>query len=701
MSSAGLGKVGVFSWGVRRLPQLATFLDCDELVFRPGALRAGSLAAVAGWGHKPTARRARDYAKRHGVRYLALEEGFLRSAGIGKREAPLSLLVDDLGIYYDAGQPSRLERWLAGEENDHGAGEDPLADEVLLARARRCRERIVESGVSKYNHAPDELPAALADGEPYVVVADQTFDDASVSLGLADASTFERMLDAAIAEHPGTRIVVKVHPGTVAGIKRGYLAQTPRAGVIVVARDVNPLALLRGAKHVYVCTSQFGFEALLLGVPVTCFGAPFYAGWGLTSDRLRLERRGRKRSLDQLVAAALLLYPRYVSPLSGQLCQAEEIIEHLALQRRLFAENRRSFVCFGFSAWKQPFVRRYLHAPGNVVRFVDSPEGLAGSSLQADTTAVVWASRKSAAISAWAEAERVPLWNMEDGFLRSVGLGSDLTAPGSLVLDRQGIYYDPRTPSGLETILQEGAFTPGEVERAGHLRERIVAARVSKYNTAADVSLRVAAAPGQRVVLVPGQVEDDASVRHGSPTVPDNRSLLRAVRAACPDAYVLYKPHPDVLSGNRQGAIDAGSEKLWDELVLHVPIAECLSVATEVHTMTSLVGFEALLRGLTVVTYGQPFYAGWGLTQDRCPLPRRTRRLTLDELVAGTLLRYPRYVSWTSRAFCSAEDKVRELERQRQRPDRLARLPRLARKFVALASSALEWARWRELDRAR
>src|SRR5262245_32954676 len=110
--AVGLGRVGVFSLGVQRLPQLRTFLGCNELVYRPGARRAGSLDAVVGWGHKPTARLARKYAAQHGVPYVALEEGFLRSAGIGKREAPLSLLLDDVGIYYDAGQPSRLERLL-------------------------------------------------------------------------------------------------------------------------------------------------------------------------------------------------------------------------------------------------------------------------------------------------------------------------------------------------------------------------------------------------------------------------------------------------------------------------------------------------------------------------------------------------------------------------------------------------------------
>ncbi|HEV8246655.1 MAG TPA: hypothetical protein VGP93_12845, partial [Polyangiaceae bacterium] len=554
-----LGRIGVFSVGVARLPRLKAFLACEELVFRPSAAQAKSLAAVVGWGHKPTADRAREYAELHGVRYLALEDGFLRSVGLGKRTPPLSVVIDDLGIYYDARAPSRLERILAGEGTPGG---DALADPALLERARQCRERIVETDVSKYNHAPDVLSPELLQGDPYVVVADQTFDDASVAQGLAGPETFERMLEAAIAEHPSARIVVKVHPETIAGKKRGYLAQRPRdTRVTIAAEDMSPRTLLRRASHVYVCTSQLGFEALLSGVPVSCFGVPFYAGWGLTDDRQTAARRSKKRSLDELVAAALLLYPRYVHPVSGKRCEAEEVIEHLALNRRLFAENQRRFLCFGFSSWKRPFVRRYLQAPGNQVRFVRSPQRAFDLDVSGNLTAVVWASRNSAAIRAWASERTVPLWHMEDGFLRSVGLGSDLTAPGSLVLDREGIYYDPRTPSELETLLQTAQFSPAELERAAGLRRRIVDSGVSKYNSRGPGRLQLGAAKGQRIVFVPGQVEDDASVRFGSSrSVQDNKSLLRAVRKVCPDAYVVYKPHPDVLSGNRPGAVRSDGE---------------------------------------------------------------------------------------------------------------------------------------------
>jgi capsular polysaccharide export protein len=403
--------------------------------------------------------------------------------------------------------------------------------------------------------------------------------------------------------------------------------------------------------------------------------------------------------LEQLIAGALLLYPRYRDPITEQACDAERVIEHLALQRRLFAENRRHFVCFDMSYWKKPFVRRYLRAPGRRVTFCRSTSELKSVDDPTQLTAVVWASRKTPRLSAWASQNGVPLWHMEDGFLRSAGLGSDLTAPGSLVLDPDGIYYDPSRPSRLEQLLQNGDFSAAELARARQLRELVVSSKISKYNLPAAGKLEIRARPEQRILLVPGQVADDASVRLGTQAVSDNLSLLRAVRRAHPDAYIIYKPHPDVLSGNRRGSLRDVGDPPWDSMVGQVPMAACLAAVHEVHTMTSLVGFEALLRELPVTTYGQPFYAGWGLTRDLAPLARRTRRLSLDELVAGTLLRYPRYVSWSAGCFCTAEDKVNELAAAQRGRFGVARLPRLAIKLSSLAASGLEWWRGRELRR--
>lgn len=676
--------VGVFSPGVMRLVGLRDFLGAERVVFRPNRRQAREIDAVAGWGHKPTAWPARLFAERHGLPYLALEDGFLRSIGLGRAEPPLSIVLDDRGIYYDARSPSRLESWLA-----HEGSNDPLGDDKLIRRASALRERIVEERLSKYNHVPRQLAPRSGD-EQVVLVVDQTYDDASVRQGLGGPDTFTRMLEAARDEHPKARIVVKVHPATVAGNKRGYLAERRLTGVDVIAEAVNPVALLQQVAQVYVCSSQLGFEALMAGTPVRCFGAPFYAGWGLTRDEHAVARRGRTRSLDELVAAALLLYPRYRHPVRRQRCEAEDVVDHLVLQRRMREDNGRTYHCVGFTTWKRPFVRKYLQSdPGHRLRFLSSTRRLKSERLDDTSTIVVWGQRATPPTMRRPSGETVPIWRMEDGFLRSVRLGSQLTPPGSLVLDRSGLYYDPRRPSDLERQLNEGGFSADELARAKALREQIVTSRVSKYNVAAERPFSPRPREGQRVVLVVGQVDDDASVRLGSPRVRSNLALLRAARRMRPDDHLVYKPHPDVLSGNRRGAVD---EELWDELVVDHSVAACLEASDEVHTMTSLVGFEALLRGLPVVCHGLPFYAGWGLTEDRLSIPRRTRRLTIDELVAGTLLRYPRYFSWEAKAFCTAEDMAHELARLRkQRAPRGFGSPWVVRRLRDVAILTWEW----------
>lgn len=78
-------------------------------------------------------------------------------------------------------------------------------------------------------------------------------------------------------------------------------------------------------------TSLLGFEALLRGTPVTTYGAPFYAGWGLTTDLGNIpERRRARPSLEGLVHATLIDYPRYFDPLTGKICPVEVIVERLA-----------------------------------------------------------------------------------------------------------------------------------------------------------------------------------------------------------------------------------------------------------------------------------------------------------------------------------------------------------------------------------
>ncbi|MEN8809646.1 MAG: hypothetical protein ABF291_19370, partial [Desulfobacterales bacterium] len=528
---------------------------------------------------------------------------------------------------------------------------------------RGAMQRIVADKLSKYNHAPLVEEALPGHRHKKVLVVDQTFGDSSVTCGMADGVTFERMMAAAMEENPEADIVIKVHPDVVAGKKRGYLSSRSHCSsrIHVMSADLNPLSVIEKADRVYVVTSQMGFEALLLGKPVECFGMPFYAGWGLTRDRQTCSRRTRARTLLEVFAAAYILYARYIDPTTGRQGSIEQVIEHLVMQCRAHRVDAGNLVCTGFRWWKRPYIRRALSAPGNRVIFSDSPNALAAAD-----KVVVWGAGSRSALESEAEKRHLPIHRMEDGFLRSVGLGSDLVRPLSLVVDKQGIYFDPTWPSDLETLLRETEFTDELRRRGLELRRLIVQNRLSKYNVGNDEPLHLTTASGQKTVLVPGQVEDDASICVGCVDICTNLGLLAEVRRQNPDAFIIYKPHPDVLAGNRKGAVSPAETGRYCNLVAtDRAMPTCLAAVDEVHTMTSLTGFEALLHQKRVITYGLPFYAGWGLTQDRHVIHRRGRKLALDELVAATLILYPRYIDWRRGYLVQAESVLERLTRDR------------------------------------
>ncbi|MFC4621208.1 capsular polysaccharide biosynthesis protein [Comamonas nitrativorans] len=641
------------------------FLGALPWRWYPG--RGAVLDGVAGWGLRPSTRRARAYALRYRLPYLALEDGFVRSFGTGDHFPPLSLIVDDTGIYYDCTRPSALERLLASDA-------DLLLPDVQAVR--EARAQLLQAGLSKYNHAPDMPAGMLREGDAQrVLVIDQTAGDMSVALGGADAASFAAMLAAALAENPQATVYVKTHPEVTSGRKGGYLTAVQPSERVVVLRDaVNPLSLMAQMDRVYVVSSTMGFEALLAGKPVTCFGVPWYAGWGVTDDRqpghpAMARRAGRRRTVDELFAAGYVHYTRYLNPETHQLGSVFDVLDWLQRQREVARRYPGRMICVGFPRWRQFNFRGMLSLHVGRQVFVKNAQAAAALQPQGADCLVCWGRVPPAGVAELAEAAGVRLLRMEDGFVRSVGLGSDLIPPRSFVLDARGIYFDPSQPSDLDDMLNTRAFTPQDLQRAQWVRGFIVRHGITKYNLEPLQAVQWALA-GRQVVLVPGQVEDDASIRFGCDTVQGvhtNAGLLQAARAQFPDAFIVFKPHPDVTSGNRAGRVALAVARQWaDHVEVQASVVSCIEACDVVVTMTSLTGFDALLRGKQVVVHGRPFYAGWGLTQDVLPVPRRERSLTLDELVAAALLHYPLYWDPLLKGYTTCEAVLRQLLAQRE-----------------------------------
>ena len=615
--------------------------------------------AVDGSGRRratPPAVRAVLFPELAQVPAALLAEGLLRAPPRGRRPPPvLSACLRETAVSGAPGDVATPGRVLAER-----GWEQP----ALLARAAAARRVLVEARIGGAwwggGDANGELPAG--DGLAVVALAEPAL---AGGVGERSDSSAGAMLAAALAEYPAERVVV-LAPARTGRRLRPQIDAVRARGAAIIDPLRDPWPLLDRAVRVYSGGGETGFLAMLAGVPVTAFATALYTGWGVTDDAAGVPQRSFRRTVDEIFAGLCLVATRYRDPFRDAATSLEEALAILADWRRLDRANRRIAVCVGMSFWKRRRIAEFVRSSAGVPVFRRTVKGaLAAARARPDGppgAIAGWASRLPDGLPEAAARHRVKLIRVEDGFIRSVGLGSDFLPPASLVFDTRGMYFDPRGGSDLEDLLRDSEFPPALLARAERLRAQVVARGITKYNLAADGPVLDLLADRRRI-LVPGQVEDDLSIRFGAGEVRTNLDLLARVRSANPDAFIIYKPHPDVLAGHRIGAVpEVEARRFADIVVPGGSTNSLLAVTDELHTMTSLAGFEALLRGRRVVVYGRPFYAGWGLTTD-LPAFERGRRLSLDQLVAGALILYPRYLDPLTRLPCGPEILIERLER--------------------------------------
>ena len=121
------------------------------------------------------------------------------------------------------------------------------------------------------------------------------------------------------------------------------------------------------------------------------------------------------------------------------------------------------------------------------------------------------------------------------------------------------------------------------------------------------------------------------------------------------------------MSGNRIRAIPTEIATKYADLILaEESISECIADCEELHTISSLAGFEALLFNKKVFCYGLPFYANWGLTTDEIINPRRNKKRSLEELIAAVLIKYPLYISLKNQKITSGLNLALELRQAKK-----------------------------------
>ncbi len=318
-------KLGVFFSFIKNKSYLEAFLDA-EVVLNPNPFSVFFVDAVVVWGSRPR-RQLLGFIYHKVLRkpLIRIEDGFIRSLGLPSDGAEhISLIVDDLGAYYDATRPSRLEKIIKDKT--------ALSSEVL-EKGQKALELIRRYRIHKFNSSYE--PYAIRDehsgSEKRVLVVDQTRGDASITLGMANRDKFTEMMSAAINENPDCTIYLKPHPSVLKGVKRGHFdfAELEEKGVRIIRDQSNPHDLVNCFSKIYVASSLLGFEALLAGRNVVCFGVPFYSGWGLTDDRTACARRGEQRTLLEVFSSAYIVYTRYLHPDTKKRTTLLEVLNYI------------------------------------------------------------------------------------------------------------------------------------------------------------------------------------------------------------------------------------------------------------------------------------------------------------------------------------------------------------------------------------
>lgn len=286
---------------------------------------------VLGFGRAKTGQLAKQLAKVLRADYRLVEYGLISAMSLpSEKKFNFSLILDDCGIFYDTTAPSQIENMLLRD--------DDILQPSMLQHSRQLIDTIVSNNITKYNNSGD-LELITARKNHRILVIDQTAGDNSIVYGQCETYSFRDMLLTAL-DQPNSDVILKLHPETAAGAKDGNLTSIQdlldRPNLKVIGQQCNIVSLIKQVDEVYVMTSGVGLEALMIGKPVSCFGVPFYAGWGLTNDRVLVNNPRRQLSVESLFAATFLKYNLFYHPETQQPCSMEACIEWIVQNKPFF-----------------------------------------------------------------------------------------------------------------------------------------------------------------------------------------------------------------------------------------------------------------------------------------------------------------------------------------------------------------------------
>lgn len=264
--------------------------------------------------------RQREIQQALGKERLIVEDGLLVN---DRNNTPfrqkLSVSFDDGSSWLeDTGLSSRLVNTLQS---------DATLKRNESTRVTKLINRIIDNRLSKHNHYPDVAIKIGGAERPKILLIDNISAKADAEKIAHIQQAFKDMLRDVIAQYPDHDILVKTELPKTKYVALNVLTHLPQ--VYFIDFNIHTRSLLDIAEKVFVVNASEGFEALLLGKEVHCYGKPFYAGWGLTTDHVAIPERTAKRTVKEIFHFAYVVSSRYYLPTEDRACELEELVDYI------------------------------------------------------------------------------------------------------------------------------------------------------------------------------------------------------------------------------------------------------------------------------------------------------------------------------------------------------------------------------------
>ncbi|MBF7044466.1 capsular polysaccharide export protein, LipB/KpsS family, partial [Campylobacter volucris] len=261
---------------------------------------------------------------------------------------------------------------------------------------------------------------------------------------------------------------------------------------------------------------------------------------------------------------------------------------------------------------------------------------------------------------------------IEDGFIRSLGIGLTKEEALSITLSGDTAYYDCKKISNFEKCLNSNEiFSDKNISDAKKAISFITNNFISKYNDAKFLYQTIGKHNSK--VLVIDQRFGDASVEYGGASKEDFDIMLNDAVNDNPKSDIIIKRHPDAVKANKGSYFSDDYIENYqnkDRLILidyDVHPHELIMMCDKIYVVTSGLGFEALMYNKEVLCYGIPYYSGWGITIDKKKLSRRSKKRNLYEIFYVAYIKYSRYYSPKLNSQCTIFELMDYIVKERKK----------------------------------